>query len=391
MSTQTTTTIATTGTLFVLSEHSVRAALLVELFQSYYSARSNKRNTHTQMRFERDLSRNVVDLYQKIVDGTYKPGRSICFIVDRPVKREVFAASFRDRVVHHLLYRYLNPIFEPLFIHDSYSCRVGKGTLVGVERLEHHIRSCSNNYTRPCWVLKMDLSGYFMSIDRQLLYDIVMRTLVQKGHDKDDLFPYMQYLLRAVIFNDPTKGCYVKGRKSDWDGLPRNKSLYYAQPGFGLPIGNLTSQLFSNIYLNELDQFVKRTLGVKHYGRYVDDFYLVDSSRERLLSLVEPIRVYLKQELNLTIHPHKFHLQPANIGVSFLGVYVLPGRRYMSTRSRHLMNERLCQVLGDEPNPYKLRAQLNSYAGHLSHMTESFPYEALTHFSGFAGRSRLSA
>ena len=343
-------------------------ALLTELFLSYYSARSNKRNTCSQIRFERDLSRNLIELWEEIASFQYQVGRSMCFIINRPVKREVFAASFRDRIVHHLLYRYLMPIFEPTFIYDSYSCRVGKGTLFGINRLEHHIRSVSRNYTKPCYVLKLDILGYFMSMDRAILYKMVMDTLQRKGRAEDVLFPYVANLLPKVIFNDPTRNCYVKGRRSDWEGLPPSKSLFHTAPGRGLPIGNLTSQLFSNIYLNGLDQFVKRELHCSHYGRYVDDFYLVDSSPDFLLSCVNPIRMYLQRTLHLTLHPRKMYLQEQSKGVPFLGCVQKNGQRYPSRRAARLMRERLLDVLTFEKNPFQVRAVVNSYAGHCRHV-----------------------
>lgn len=342
--------------------------LLPELFDSYYSARSNKRNTYTQTRFERDLSKHLIELYDDIKSKTYRCGRSIAFIIERPVKREVFAASFRDRIVHHVLYRYLLPVFRPLFIRDTYSCLEGRGTMDGVQRLEHHIRSCSNNYSKECWTLKLDLQGYFMSINKQLLYDLIISTLRRKKMHKDERFPVIDFLLRQVIFNDPTKNCYIKGKRSDWKGLPRTKSLYHCREGCGLPIGNLTSQLFSNIYLNELDQYVKRILKVKHYGRYVDDFYLVDDSKERLLSLIEPIRKFLDEKLFLTLHPQKIHLQRQEKGIQFLGCVVKKGKRYMSVRCHKLMMENLAYTYADQPNPYQVRACVNSYRGYLSHL-----------------------
>ena len=347
--------------------------LLSELFLSYYSARANKRNTCSQIRFERDLSRNLIELWEDIASFRYRVGRSMCFIINRPVKREVFAASFRDRIVHHLLYRYLMPIFEPTFIYDSYSCRVGKGTLFGIDRLEHHIRSVSRNYTRPCYVLKLDILGYFMSIDRTVLHWIVMDTLQRKGRTDDVLFPYVADLLPKVIFNDPTRGCYRKGSPQDWDGLPLSKSLFHARPGCGLPIGNLTSQLFSNIYLNGLDQFVKRELGCRHYGRYVDDFYLVDASPERLLSCVVPIRMFLKEDLHLTLHPRKLYLQEQAKGVPFLGCVLKGGRRRLSRRASRLMRERLLEVLTREENPFQVRSVVNSYRGHCLHSAGTGP------------------
>ena len=364
----TTTIRTTTVTPSALSEHLYREKLLTDLFTAYYTARSNKRNTHNQVRVERDLSNKLIELYHDILACRYKVGRSICFIIERPVKREVFAASFRDRIVHHYLYNYLMPIFDPMFIYDSYSCRVGKGTLFGINRLEHHIRSCSNNYTRECWVLKLDLTGYFMSMNRQRLYDIVIGHLRRTGHDKDSEFRTVVYLLQKVIFNEPTKGCYMKGKRSDWEGLPPSKSLFHTPEGCGLPIGNLTSQLFSNIYLNEFDQYVKRVLKVKRYGRYVDDFYLVDNSKDRLLSLIDPIRKFLDRELFLTLHPKKIYLQRQEKGVQFLGTVLKNGHRYMSARGHKMMMETLSRRLTEEPNPYLVRSCVNSYKGYLSYM-----------------------
>lgn len=144
--------------------------LLVDLFKAYYEARKHKRNTRNQLRFEMNLEENLVNLRDELYDRTYKVGRSTCFIIEDPVKREIFAADFRDRVVHHLVYNYIMPIFERTFIADSYSCRKGKGTLYGVKRLEHHIRSCSKNYTTTVYALKMDIQGYFMNINCKRLF-----------------------------------------------------------------------------------------------------------------------------------------------------------------------------------------------------------------------------
>ena len=364
----TTTISPTTGSLSGFSKNQYESKMLADLFIAYYNARSNKRNTHNQVRFEQDLSYNILKLHDEIVNRRYKVGRSIAFIIERPVKREVFAASFRDRVVHHLLYLYLLPIFEPLFIYDSYSCREEKGTLFGINRLDHHIRSVSQNYTAECWVLKLDLRGYFMSINRQRLYDIVVNMLIHKGKEKEPEFNTMVYLLQQVIFNDPTRGCYIKGCRSDWNGLPPSKSLFHSHLGCGLPIGNLTSQLFSNIYLNELDQYVKRELKAKHYGRYVDDFYFVDSDKERLISYIPSVTAFLEKELFLKVHPKKIFLQRQEKGVPFLGTVLKNGKRYLSARGHKMMMERLSMRYAREMNPYLVQAARNSYQGYLAYL-----------------------
>lgn len=144
--------------------------LLIDLFRAYYDARRNKRTTANALKFELDYESNIIRLYEEIMDGTYEISQSICFISFDPVQREIFAGDFRDRIVHHLIFNYTSPIFERIFINDVYSCRTGRGTSYGIQRLDHHIRSCSRNYMEDCFVLKLDISGYFMSMDHSILY-----------------------------------------------------------------------------------------------------------------------------------------------------------------------------------------------------------------------------
>ena len=240
--------------------------ILTDLFQAYFDARRNKRNTMNALAFEQHFEEHIFQLYEEIISGNYIPNRSICFIVNQPVKREIFAANFRDRVVHHLIYNYVSSIFEGTFINDSYSCRVGKGTHYGIGRIDHFIRSCSQNYTKDAYILKLDIQGYFMSINRKYLFKRVTEVLFSKLHHIDFDLSLILGLIEKTIFNDPTKKCIIKGSKDDWQNLPNDKSLFTAQKNCGLPIGNLTSQLFGNVYLNELDHFIKRDLKIKNYG-----------------------------------------------------------------------------------------------------------------------------
>lgn len=351
--------------------------LLTDLFKAYFEARKNKRNTRGQLAFEMDLEHNLIELYEEIRHRTYRPEPCICFVVHRPVKREVFASQFRDRVVHHLLCSYLAPLFDKRMIFDSYSCRKKKGTKAGIERIEHHIRSCTDNYRRKAYILKMDLKGYFMSIDKKLLYDIITDDLARFARKRDERMPdpgLTDFLLRSILFRDPTADCLMHGRPEEREGLPPSKSLFHSAPGTGLPIGDLTSQLFSNILLGRLDEYVKRTLGCWHYGRYVDDFYIVGRHRSRLLGLVPLLRMFLRNELRLELHPHKTELQPCTRGICFLGACVKPHRRYPSKRTVRLMRERLAEVEGrckdakTPPPPHELERMLsvaNSYCGYL--------------------------
>lgn len=146
---------------------------LTKLFLAYYDCRKNKRKTASAIKFELDYESNLIQLHEEIMNRTYTVGKSIAFIVDRPVKREIFAGDFRDRIVHHFIVNELNPIFENLFIHDSYSCRVGKGTSFGIARMEHFMRASSDNYRSEAWILKLDIAGFFMSIDRTVLLGMI--------------------------------------------------------------------------------------------------------------------------------------------------------------------------------------------------------------------------
>lgn len=275
-----------------------KSQLLEDLFGAYHDARKNKRGTINQLRFEMEQEHHLYELCEQIHKREYVPLPSVAFIVFKPVQREVFAADFRDRVVHHLFFNYVNPLFETTYINDSYSCRKGKGTHYGVKRLDHHIRSCSGNYTRPCYLLKLDIRGYFMSISRSILFEQVQSTLLKYANRKDSKgvkwkermdYDLVLYLARAIIFNDPVENFILKGSKPDWDGLPAGKSLFHSPPGYGLPIGNLTSQLFSNIYLTPFDNYIKRELGFTHYGRYVDDFFIVHTDKGVLKETIPKI------------------------------------------------------------------------------------------------------
>jgi retron-type reverse transcriptase len=309
--------------------------LLKDVFIAYYSARRHKRNTINQLQFELNLEKNIHALHHDILMHTYEPRPSVAFVVEKPVKREVFAADFRDRVVHHLIFNYLNPVLDNRFVYDCYSCRAGKGTLFGIRRLEHHMRSCSRNHTQPCYVMKMDVEGYFMRMDRRLLRTMLQQH-IEKAHPHWQTIPLdvLLYLLDQTIFLDPTKQCVFKSARSMWDGLPPTKSLFHSPADCGLPIGNLTSQLFSNVYLHELDMFVEYRLRCKHYGRYVDDFYLLAGDPAPLLEWRLKIERFLSERLHLRAHPRKFYLQHYSKGVAFLGVVVYPWHTSIGKRIR---------------------------------------------------------
>jgi len=343
-----------------------------ELFNAYFLCRKNKRNTANALAFEMDYENNLVQLCKEINDGIYQIGRSIAFIVDKPVKREIFAADFRDRVVHHLVIGKLNHLFEKQFIHDSYSCRVGKGTHFGIQRVDKFIRQCSKNFTKDCYILKLDLQGFFMSINKNILYAKLEQFIKEKYQQSDK--ELILKLCKQIIFNDPTKNCIIKGIKNDWTDLPQTKSLFHSQPNCGLPIGNLTSQVFANFYMDTFDHHIKHDLKTLYYGRYVDDFVIVHEDKEYLKNLIPKLSEFLKTELQATIHPKKIYLQHYSKGVKFLGTVILPNRIYIADRTKgNFYNaiEKQNQIDRDH-KPTKeeqqaFQSSMNSYLGIMKH------------------------
>ena len=229
--------------------------------------------------------------------------------------REIFAATFRDRVVHHLLYNHQEPIFEPKFIYQSYACRPDKGIHRSLSDLKTYLRKLTNNGRITAYALHLDIRGFFMHIDKHILFRLI------SAHINN---PDIRWLTRVVIFNDPVRNFISKGDRSLLYKVPAHKSLFHAPPDKGLPIGNLTSQFFANVYLDQLDQFVKHSLKCRYYLRYVDDFILLSRDQECLRDWQKNIEVYLNQTLELTLNPQKERLHPVSEGVHWLGYVVRP-------------------------------------------------------------------
>lgn len=356
------------------------------IFQAYYEARKNKRHTHNQLLFEIEYESKLLALCSEIKNGTYKVGKSIAFIVEEPVKREIFAADFRDRIVHHLLFMYIDPIVESAFIEDSYSCRKGKGTFFGIQKAYENLSKVSHHFTRSAYILKLDIQGYFMSINKDILlkklYTMIspQQYIESRRHaGNDHLGESLDYdamfaLLELVIKNDPTHNCFIKGSRADWRGLPESKSLFKASLNCGLPIGNLTSQLFSNVYLNDFDHYIKKSLGIEYYGRYVDDFYILHPDKNYLKYILAECKKYLLSE-GLVIHPKKIYLQHYAKGFQFLGTYIKPHRIYIGKRTAGKFKKQIYtykKQIQERPHfsveeVRNMRAVLNSYLGLMSH------------------------
>lgn len=225
--------------------------------------------------------------------------------------------------------------WEPRLWYDSYSCRKDKGTLFGIKRMKHHILSVSEGMTKPAYAIQLDISGYFMHIDRGILYRLVIEGLNKQfpPEKRNRRYTILREAICGIIFDNPIDGVRLQGTYSDWIGLPENKSLMFQPDGRGLVIGNYTSQTFSNIYLNPLDRFITMTLGWKHYGRYVDDFYYVVSEEDlpQAKRDIEVIRKYLNG-YGLELNKKKTRITEVHKGVKFLGAVVrghqvFPGKR----------------------------------------------------------------
>lgn len=357
---------------------------LEDVIEAYYDCRHNKRNTINQLEFEVDYERNCIELWHELNERRYEPRRSIAFVVNRPVKREIFAADFRDRVVHHLIARRIYPLLEKQFLTDSYSTQKGKGTLFGVKRVEQHVRDCSCGYTRDCWIMKLDIQGFFMSINKEKLYERTVMFLRDRysGEDIDLLL----YMLRQTIFNRPEKNCVRKMPRSRWEGLPKNKSLFGTDGLHGLPIGNLTSQLLALLYLDPLDHLISEEWFFPYYGRYVDDMVIVDESKERLLNLRRKIALWLDAQ-GLILHPKKTYLQHCAKGVRFVGSVIKPGRKYIAARTAGNLFRKLYHwnelVESREPTCEEVKqfvCIINSYMGMMLH------YQSGRHFRRLLSR-----
>ena len=299
------------------------------LLEAYFDCRRHKRRTASAIVYEMDYESKLIALRNRINTRSYQPGKSICFVVTRPRYREVFAASFEDRIVHHYIALRLEPLFELVFSPRTFNCRKGKGQLYGVEMLKADIKECSDNYTADCWIMKLDLQGFFMSIDKALLADMIDRFTVKyyTGSDIDDL----RYLCRIAILHCPEKNCERHSPAHYWDYLPANKSLFTNGEGKGVAIGNLFAQLFANFLLNEFDWCIEE-IGIKYHGRYVDDFYCIHKEKAVLLNAVPLIRDKLA-EFGLTLNPKKFYFQHYTKGVEFTGAVVKPKVTYCCNRT----------------------------------------------------------
>lgn len=337
---------------------------LEEVHQAYLDCRKRKGNSKDCAEYNRNYILNNYQLYLDLNSSKYKPGSSKAFIVTRPKIREVFCAQFRDRIVHHLLYNKFNPLFESLMIDSSYACRKGKGVLYGVNDIAQQIKRVSDDYTKETWVLKCDLKGFFMSINRKLLSTIVAQILMDyyKGED----LTFWMRLWDLLILYRPEKHCVKIGDLRLWRRLPEEKSLFNYD-NKGLPIGNLSSQLLANLMMSYFDKHIISMIDDGGYGRYVDDFVIIHNNKNLLLNILSRLKDWLKSKLDLNLHPKKIYLQPTYKGLQIIGSIIKQGRLYVCNRVVgsmfsviHSFNEGLQEC-------FKFVRRINSYFGHLIH------------------------
>lgn len=285
-----------------------------------------KRNKPDVQEFSLKLMDNLFILHEDLSSGNYRHGGYKAFNISDPKPRNIHKASVRNRLLHHAIYRVLYPFFDKTFIADSFSCRLKKGTHKALNQFRKFVYKVSKNNTKTCWILKCDIRKFFASIDHKVLLDILGSYIPDKQ---------IIWLLKEII------------------------QSFYTKPGVGLPLGNLTSQLLVNIYMNDFDQFMKHRLKAKYYIRYADDFVILSNNQKELENLISPIRNFLLKKLKLELHPQKVYIKTLASGVDFLGWVNFPDHRVLRTTTKRRMMRRIKNV--------PVLTTINSYLGLLKH------------------------
>jgi retron-type reverse transcriptase len=305
-----------------------------ELYEAYLRCRKTKRNKKHSLKFEINYIENIWNLEKSLNQRVYLPKSNICFLVKQPKLREVFAGDFSDRVIHHLIVNILEDIFEPLFIHDSYSNRKNRGIHQAVSRAKKF--AINSEY-----YLQLDIKNFFYTIDKDTLYKKLESRLKRDFYKVQYLtaitLDEMLWILKVIIYHDITKDVIIKGDKKLIAKLPKHKSMFTIPKSKGLPIGNLTSQFFANVYMNDFDNYIKRVLKQKYYLRYVDDFVIFGKDKKELINIKQKVEDYLYQNLGLSLRDDT-KLKSVNDGLDFLGYIIRPA--YILTRQRVINNFR---------------------------------------------------
>lgn len=313
---------------------------LDNLFDAWCEFKVGKQNKPDVMNFEFNLENNIFTLHEELITKKYIHQPYYTFKIWDPKFRIINKAEVRDRVVHHLLFRYLEKSFQPSFICHSYSCQIGKGTHKAVADVNMALRKISKNYTTSVWSLKLDIKKFFASVDHATLLNLLRR----KVSDRDVL-----WLLGKVVNSYHTPGAF----------------------GTGMPIGNLTSQIFANIYLSELDYFVKFVLREKYYFRYADDFLFLNTDKNHLKKLEKLVGDFVFEKLKLIIHPDKIIYRKFNQGVDFIGYVLLPHHTILRTKTKRRMfkkvEQKFRQYHAEKIDTECFNQTVQSYLGMLKH------------------------
>lgn len=344
---------------------------LRELYDAWRTARKGKKPSQNQLAFDSRWIDGLLELQERINSGTWEPRKSACFVATRPKAREIHAPDFADRVVHHWLVPQLEAIWEPSFIHDSFANRKGKGSHAAVQRLQDFVHQVHSGQGGG-YYLQLDIHNFFNSIHRPTLWAILKKKLIRVGAPE----PVMR-VTHALLRRHPLHpGVRQHGSPAERALVPVHKRLENTGKARGLPIGNLSSQFFANVYLDKLDQFVKHTLKAKRYLRYVDDFVLVHQNREQLERWQAEIEAFIAAELKLRLKPD-IRLRPLGDGIDFLGYIIRPThtlvrRRVLAHARQALADWESRHVHGDKitATPAELRAiqsTIASYGGHFRH------------------------
>ncbi|WP_333676803.1 RNA-directed DNA polymerase [Dyella sp.] len=341
------------------------------LHDAWRSARRRKRPSRNQLQFEAHWAENLIALQSHLTAGTWSPAPATCFIAQRPKARQIHAPDFSDRVVHHWLVPQLERIYEPTFIHDSYANRRGKGTHKAVNRLKQFVRQVHAGQGGG-WYLQLDVHNFFNSIHRPTLYRMLKARLTRAG------LPHVAMRSVHALLRRPveSQGIIYRSTAAERALVPPHKRLENAAPGCGLPIGNLSSQFFANVYLDALDQFVKHQLKAKRYLRYVDDFVLVHHDRSQLERWKVQIETFLADRLGLKLKAD-VRLRPLSSGIDFLGYVVYPTHTRVRKRvlqhaaeALHAWERKHAVSVGFVAEPADVRQLASivaSYQGHLQH------------------------
>ena len=345
--------------------------LFHELYDAYLSARRGKKPSLNKLAFESCWADNLLALESTVAAGTWEPSPYTCFVATRPKAREIHAPDFADRVVHHWAVAKIEPAFERIFIHDSFANRAGKGSHAAVRRAQQFIRQVHSGQGGG-WYLQMDIANFFYSIPRRRLWEILKRGMV-RANVPAAVQRVMHALLRRSAIES---GVRYRSTPAQRAVVPRHKQLANARPGCGLPIGNLPSQFLANVYMNELDQFVKHELGVQRYIRYVDDFVLFHRDRAVLEGYLIAIERFLADRLGLSLKAD-IRLRRLTDGLDFLGYVIYPThtrvRRRVVDHARAAIAEwgrahvRGRHLVATPAELRLIRNRIASYEGHFRH------------------------